>query len=41
LIARIQGWWPFAIFGLGLELLSAIGLLYLFRKRGWLGGPTN
>ncbi len=21
--------------------VSAVGLLYLFRKRGWLGGPTN
>jgi magnesium transporter len=40
LVRQIQGGWPFLIFGLGLEVLSAIGLLYLFRKRGWLGGPT-
>jgi magnesium transporter len=41
LIGHITGWWPFAIFGLGLELVSAAGLLYLFRVRGWLGGPTE
>ncbi len=41
LVHAIQGTWPFLVFGLGLEVLSAIGLLYLFRKRGWLGGPTS
>ena len=41
LVHAIQGGWPFLVFGLGLEVLSAIGLLYLFRKRGWLGGPTS
>ncbi len=41
LIAHITGRFPFIIFGLGLEVLSALGLLYLFRKRGWLGGPTS
>ncbi len=40
LVRHIQGGWPFIIFGLGLEVVSAIGLLYMFRKRGWLGGPT-
>jgi magnesium transporter len=40
LVGHITGWWPFALFGLGLELASAAGLLYLFRRRGWLGGPT-
>ena len=41
LVQRITSFVPFAIFGLGLEVLSAAALLYLFRKRGWLGGPTN
>jgi len=41
LVAHIVGGWPFVIFGLGLEVVSALGLLYMFRKRGWLGGPTN
>jgi magnesium transporter len=41
LVSHIGGWWPFAGFGLGLELVSAAGLVYLFRKRGWLGGPSN
>lgn len=41
LVQHIMGGWPFIIFGLGLEVVSAIGLLYLFRKRGWFGGPTS
>jgi magnesium transporter len=32
--------WTFYVFGIGLELV-AVGLLYvLFKRRGWLGGPT-
>ena len=41
LIAHITGRAPFLVFGIGLELVAAIGLLYLFRKRGWLGGPAE
>jgi magnesium transporter len=41
LIAHITGRWPFYTFAVGLEVVSAGGLLYLFRKRGWLGGPSN
>ncbi len=41
LVAHIVGGWSFIIFALGLEIVSALGLLYMFRKRGWLGGPTN
>ena len=33
--------WSFWVFGIGLELVAAAGLLYLFRRRGWLGGPTE
>ena len=41
LVGHIAGWWPFLIFGLGVEVVSAVALLYLFRARGWLGGPTD
>jgi magnesium transporter len=41
LVNHITGRWPFYTFAVALELVSAAGLLYLFRKRGWLGGPTN
>jgi len=41
LIAHITGRAAFYIFAVGLEVVSALGLLYLFRKRGWLGGPTD
>jgi magnesium transporter len=33
--------WSFWVLGIGLELVTAAGLLYLFRRRGWLGGPTE
>jgi magnesium transporter len=32
--------WTFWVFGIGLELAAAVALIYLFRRRGWLGGPT-
>jgi magnesium transporter len=40
LLNHITGPVPFYTLGIGLELVSAAALLYLFRKRGWLGGPT-
>jgi magnesium transporter len=41
LIGHITGREPFFVFGLGLEVVAALILLYFFRKRGWLGGPTT
>jgi magnesium transporter len=41
LVNHVTGRVPFYVFGIGLEVVSALGLLYLFRKRGWLGGPTT
>jgi magnesium transporter len=41
LIGHITGRVPFYVFGLGLEVAAALILLYFFRKRGWLGGPTS
>jgi magnesium transporter len=32
--------WTFWVFGIGLEVAAVIGLLIMFRRRGWLGGPT-
>jgi magnesium transporter len=32
--------WTFFVFGLGSELAAVVGLLAMFRRRGWLGGPT-
>ena len=31
--------WAFWVFGLGLEAVVVVGLLVMFRRRGWLGGP--
>jgi magnesium transporter len=41
LVGHITGPVPFYLFGIGLEVVCALGLLYLFRKRGWLGGPSE
>jgi len=32
--------WVFWVFGIGLEVAAVVGLMILFRRRGWLGGPT-
>jgi len=33
--------WVFWAFGIGLEVVAVILLYILFKRRGWLGGPTN
>ena len=32
--------WTFWAFGLGIEVAAVVALLVMFRRRGWLGGPT-
>jgi len=32
--------WVFWTFGIGLEVVAVAGLMVMFRRRGWLGGPT-
>ena len=41
MIGHITGRWPFLVFGIGLEAAAAVGLLNLFRRRGWLGGDAG
>jgi magnesium transporter len=41
LVTNIRSPWAFAIWGIGLELAAVVALGVLFKKRGWLGGPTN
>jgi magnesium transporter len=33
--------WTFWVFGIGLEMAAVVGLLVMFRRRGWLGGPAS
>lgn len=40
LVRHIMSTWTFVVFGIGVEAAAVIGLLMLFYKRGWLGGPT-
>jgi magnesium transporter len=32
--------WTFWVFGIALEVGAVVYLVVLFRRRGWLGGPT-
>ncbi len=32
--------WTFWVFGVGAEVAAVVGLLYLFWRRGWMGGPS-
>jgi magnesium transporter len=32
--------WSFFVIGIGLELATALVLIWIFRRRGWIGGPT-
>ena len=32
--------WTFWVFGIALEAAAAIGMIWQFRRKGWLGGPT-
>jgi magnesium transporter len=40
LVRNIMPAWTFWVFGIGTELAAAALLYALFRRRGWLGGPT-
>jgi magnesium transporter len=40
LVRNIASAWTFWVFGVALELAAAVLLVWLFRRRGWLGGPT-
>jgi magnesium transporter len=40
MVKQISSAWTFFVFGIGIELAAAVFLLVLFRRRGWLGGPT-
>ena len=35
MVGEVSSWQAFALLGIGLELLTVIGLLVLFRVRGW------
>ena len=32
--------WSFYVLGIGIELAAVVLLVVMFRRRGWLGGPT-
>jgi magnesium transporter len=40
LVRGISSAWSFWLFAIGLDVGAVVFLVVLFRKRGWLGGPT-
>jgi len=40
LVAHLTGKWTFLVLGIGTELVAIVLLFTLFKRRGWLGGPT-
>jgi magnesium transporter len=40
LVGHITGGWTFLALGLGTEVVAVALLYMLFKRRGWLGGPT-
>jgi len=40
LVRSIAGRNQFLLFGLGIEVLTVLILLYFFKRRGWIGGPS-
>jgi magnesium transporter len=40
LVNHITRGWTFFVFGIGTEVVAVILLVILFRRRGWLGGPS-
>jgi magnesium transporter len=40
LVRNITGGWTFVWLGLGSEVVAVVLLFSLFKRRGWLGGPT-
>jgi magnesium transporter len=41
LVGNIAGPVPFYVLGVGFDIVAAAGLLYLFKRRGWLGGDSS
>jgi magnesium transporter len=40
LVRWIGSAWTFWVFAVGVELATVVGLVVVFRRRGWMGGPT-
>ena len=40
LVTHIRGRYAFFVWGIGLEVIAVILLFILFKRRGWLGGPS-
>ncbi len=40
LVTHITGGWTFLWLGIGTEVVAVVLLFALFKRRGWLGGPT-
>jgi hypothetical protein len=39
-VRNITGTWTFWGLGVAVDIVTAVALVVVFRRRGWLGGPT-
>jgi magnesium transporter len=40
LVRNITSGWSFWVIGVAVDIVTAVALVFVFRRRGWLGGPT-
>jgi magnesium transporter len=40
LVRNITSGWSFWVVGVAVDIATAVALVWVFRRRGWLGGPT-
>jgi magnesium transporter len=40
LVRWIGSTWSFWVLAVGVDIATVVGLIWLFRRRGWMGGPT-
>jgi magnesium transporter len=40
LVRNIMSTWTFWVLGIAVDVVTVVALVVLFRRRGWMGGPT-
>ncbi len=40
LVRNIMSTWTFWVLGVAVDVVTVVALVVLFRRRGWMGGPT-
>jgi magnesium transporter len=40
LVRNIMSTWSFWVLGVTIDVVTVVALVVVFRRRGWMGGPT-